>query len=341
MTDFEVLKEAIGNIAPVSSIPEGMIPDLYAEYLSEPYLNIYSSLQGGSNEDYGNQFFTFEVLANGTLYWRDDLYPNPKDIPIYYSINNGNWIEAEYESHECSWNLSKGDIIRFYSNNPDGWGLHSAYSYNAAFYGSETLRCNVKGNVLSLINYDFKNVTEIPNSCFFGLFSPVARLGYPFIVSAEHLVLDLTSNYSYCSMFAGQTYLTKAPTILPAMLLSEGCYASMFYNCTSLTTAPELPAINLIDFCYENMFYDCTSLTEAPELPATDLVVYCYQNMFAGCSNLNYVKAMFLRSNQTNITTTVNCWLSGVSNAGTFVKNKDATWNENGIIPDGWTVQTA
>ena len=38
------------------------------------------------------------------------------------------------------------------------------------------------------------------------------------------------------------------------------CYRYMFYNCTSLTTAPALPATTLADYCYGNMFYDCTSL---------------------------------------------------------------------------------
>lgn len=32
----------------------------------------------------------------------------------------------------------------------------------------------------------------------------------------------------------------------------------------------------MIDYCYANMFYNCTSLTTAPELPATTLADYCY-----------------------------------------------------------------
>ena len=34
----------------------------------------------------------------------------------------------------------------------------------------------------------------------------------------------------------------------------EMCYFNLFYSCTSLTTAPELPATTLADFCYSNMF---------------------------------------------------------------------------------------
>ena len=43
--------------------------------------------------------------------------------------------------------------------------------------------------------------------------------------------------------------------------MASYCYNSMFYGCTSLTQAPELPATTLKDYCYNSMFYGCTSLT--------------------------------------------------------------------------------
>ncbi len=35
-------------------------------------------------------------------------------------------------------------------------------------------------------------------------------------------------------------------------------------------------------------------------------------------------------------------WVSGVASSGTFVKNKDATWNVVGVdgVPEGWTVES-
>jgi len=41
----------------------------------------------------------------------------------------------------------------------------------------------------------------------------------------------------------------------------------------------------LATYCYNSMFEDCTSLTTAPELPATTLANYCYQYMFNGCTS--------------------------------------------------------
>jgi hypothetical protein len=41
----------------------------------------------------------------------------------------------------------------------------------------------------------------------------------------------------------------------------------MFWGCTSLTTAPELPATTLANYCYEGMFHGCTSLTNVATVP--------------------------------------------------------------------------
>ena len=74
-------------------------------------------------------------------------------------------------------------------------------------------------------------------------------------------------------------YATVADGKHPTM--ERSCYRHMFRNCTSLTTAPELPATTLAYNCYYAMFHSCTSLTTAPELPATTLAEICYYDMFA------------------------------------------------------------
>lgn len=71
-------------------------------------------------------------------------------------------------------------------------------------------------------------------------------------------------------------FSTNAPTY---------CFVYLFYNCTSLVTAPELPATTLLTRCYESMFQNC-SLVIAPELPTTTLAANCYQDIFNGCTSL-------------------------------------------------------
>jgi hypothetical protein len=85
------------------------------------------------------------------------------------------------------------------------------------------------------------------------------------------------------------------------------------------------------------MFYGCTSLTSAPELPATTLASSCYYYMFCGCKSLNYIKML-----ATDISAD-NClfnWVSGVASTGTFVKHPDMNSLPTGVsgIPSGWTV---
>ena len=89
----------------------------------------------------------------------------------------------------------------------------------------------------------------------------------------------------YDSMFYLCSNLTSAPE-LPAANLARSCYYRMFAGCANLTSAPELPATTLADRCYESMFSVCTNLTTAPELPATTLAGECYYSMFDGCTKL-------------------------------------------------------
>ena len=113
------------------------------------------------------------------------------------------------------------------------------------------------------------------------------------------------------------------------------CYASMFYGCSSLTTAPELPATTLANYCYSSMFYYCSSLTTAPKLPAITLAEGCYSSMFYDCAKLSSVNVNFSNWSPSGATTE---WLAGVAESGTFTcpaalpDNRDTSH-----IPTGWT----
>ena len=101
----------------------------------------------------------------------------------------------------------------------------------------------------------------------------------------NYLTMSANDNLCYHSLFYDCTSLTQAPE-LPATKLLSWCYSHMFYGCTNLINAPKLPATTLTNYCYEQMFDGCTSLTQAPELPATTLANSCYSYMFQKCKNL-------------------------------------------------------
>ena len=137
----------------------------------------------------------------------------------------------------------------------------------------------------------------------------------------------------YNSMFYGCTGLTSAPE-LPATTLEVNCYNSMFRGCTGLTSAPELPATTLASSCYRSMFYGCTGLTSAPELPATTLAGNCYAFMFKGCTNLSLIQVRF-----TAWGAQTSGWVTNVKSTGTFYKlsSLPKEYGEN-RIPTGWAV---
>lgn len=95
-----------------------------------------------------------------------------------------------------------------------------------------------------------------------------------------------TENARFCYLFYNCTSLTSAPE-LPSNALATESYRYMFYGCTSLTSTPNLPATTLAANCYESMFANCSSLTSVPEeLPATTLAPDCYNGMFNNCKSL-------------------------------------------------------
>jgi hypothetical protein len=111
---------------------------------------------------------------------------------------------------------------------------------------------------------------------------------------------------AYSSMFLNCTSLVTAPNLY-ASEIGASCYSNMFDGCVNLVVGPkELPADILTTACYYEMFLDCTSLVTAPEIKATtcdaeitengiNRMLSCCQSMFSGCSALKNVPDLHLR----------------------------------------------
>lgn len=137
-------------------------------------------------------------------------------------------------------------------------------------------------------------------------------------------------------MFQNCTSLTTAPE-LPAMKLARYCYQGMFKGCTSLTTASELPATTLVKGCYKSMYHSCSSLTVAPVLHVAKLVDSCYATMFVKCSSLN--KIICLATDKSAYECT-DSWVQMVASSGTFYKDASMNnWKEGASgYWYGWTL---
>jgi hypothetical protein len=243
---------------------------------------------------------------------------------ILYRINGGTW--ETLLAGENTEEVNKGSIISFrHAKSILGNGSIGKFSINK--------KCNVSGACSSIIP-KILGEKYMASNLLNGLFYECDT-----IVDASKLELPATTlaKNCYINMFYGCSSLTAAPA-LPATTLVYGCYSSMFMNCTSLTTAPELPAKTLAEYCYSSMFNGCTSLVNGPELPALELKVDCYSNLFYGCKSLNYIKML---ATDISASGCLDYWVFGVASSGTFVKNKNATWNDTGWdgVPYGWTIQ--
>ena len=98
-------------------------------------------------------------------------------------------------------------------------------------------------------------------------------------------------------------------------------------------------------FC--GLFYNCSVLTSAPELPATILAESCYAGMFSGCTKLSTV-TMLAPSDQ--ITSASDCCKDWLKDAGPDpvvggslllkIKNIEAFKALNGksYLPDNWQI---
>ena len=145
----------------------------------------------------------------------------------------------------------------------------------------------------------------------------------------------------FCWLFFRCTSLIKAPE-LPATKTDAFCYYGLFQGCTNLAIAPETPALILSHRCYMSMFSDCNSLVESPVLPATELGYECYRSLFSGCINLRKITCYAPDSHECSF------WHeryfgTGFSETGTFVKAKGSKWSIDSDmsgdgIPYGWTV---
>lgn len=207
-----------------------------------------------------------------------------------YSIDGGEWVSLAAGAYTPA--VNAGHIISFKANNP------TVSSNNGIGTFTITKRCNLKGNCMSLVGYDdAASVTSVKQ---YGL--AVLFKGCTSIINVEKGFLPATSfsgSYSYYRMFYGCSNLATAPD-LPATTIKSYCYYQMFYDCTNLRQAPTLPANTAQGRCYYEMFYNCSSLSVVPTLPATTLNTSCYYGMFRGCSSLEVVPELPARNTMAN-----------------------------------------
>lgn len=154
-----------------------------------------------------------------------------ESMNVEYSFDKVTWIPLSFDS-ETSDDIDTAGFHRHVylrGVNPNGMFDVTADEPWRIYTENEDVVISVKGNILSLIDYEHMDtIDSLPESAFLSLFHV-----FP-VYDAQNLILP--------------------------PFVSESCYANMFHGCTNLVNAPELPAIDLAQSCYGYMFMGCSSL---------------------------------------------------------------------------------
>ena len=282
-----------------------------ANTLVEAYAELGSAISETASQtciyipphNYANDYLAFRVTVSGTIAWQ--AFGTGYAKTIEYSVNGGTWTSiTAVATTPATISVAANDVVRFRGTNSTYAGSKANYS---GFEGG-TATFNVEGNIMSLVYGD----NFIGNT-------------------------TLSGTYNFCSLFKNANVVSAENLVIPMTSLTNYCCRAMFSLCVSLTTPPVLPATTLAQGCYWYMFEGC-AISTAPDLPATALVRECYGYMFTACASLSAVKC--LATSGFGTTDCLTKWLNGVAAGGIFTKDDSATSWPTGVngIPSGWTV---
>ena len=133
----------------------------------------------------------------------------------YCVDGDGNW--KTLSAGTATESINTGQTLSFRGN-------LTPYSLDGIGTFTINKKCNLKGNCMSMLFGDN---------------------------AADNYSLS-GKNYTFYRLFFNcKNIVNVSSNFLPATTLANYCYRYMFYNCSSLTTAPELPATTLADSCYQ------------------------------------------------------------------------------------------
>lgn len=311
----------------------------YGENYGEPWLGVTENMGLSYNmkdyERYLHTPLTLEFKGTGAFVFKSTNSSFIKTIE--YSKNGGEWTSiTSATDNSARVEVVDGDEIAFRGNNVNYCDI-SDPNIRASLRVA-TCNFNIKGNVMSLLTpTGYESLTTFSSNSALGLLFGFDTT----LVDAHNLILPATylKNRCYYYMFYNCSGLVYAPELPKDITVFERqAMKNMFYGCSSLIKAPSTignSSTTMNDNCCGDMFTNCTSLTVAPELPIPTLVVNAYEGMFNGCSSLNYIKCLLENPAQG----WMNNFVTGVSSTGTFVKKNGVTWTR-GVrgIPTNWDV---
>lgn len=214
-------------------------------------------------------------------------------------------------------------------------------AFNNLFKGNTHLRNHPTADILL-------PATTLVSMAYYSMFA-----GCTALTRAPELPATNAPSYCYACMFSGCTSLQAVPSSIKAASLEDSACMSMFENCSSIVSAPEIDATQYGSSSLANMFKSCVKLERGPVLKAASLLNGCCNGIFWDCSSLSYIKCLATEFKFNSSEQGTMFFSYGVAASGTFVRSKDAAVypESTGVptgyngwvvgphgIPEGWTV---
>ncbi|MCR5394097.1 MAG: leucine-rich repeat domain-containing protein [Bacteroidales bacterium] len=293
----------------------------------------------------------FRTLIVAAVTWFSMLPAWSQDYLCFTAVNDNyvslvknqqaNSVYVEYSYDKVTWNTMRDDYGSDYVSLPAGQPVYfraGGYEYVNKYYGRYVTTNNAFAKNCSFEEAQRSNQYKDRLTGDFWYF----EFYYSNQVEVSGNIMSLLD----------QEWYNKNITSVP-----DYAFCGLFYNCSEILSAPELPATTLGKYCYYGMFFNCDYLTAAPELPATTLKDYCYAYMFAGGSSLCSMDVSFTawHDNATKEWARMNYvgrsrdgkinYVSTFSSVGVFSCPSSLYTNYNtfygeSLIPTGWTISS-
>lgn len=290
----------------------------------------------------GNLSNPYVASYNGNIDWNSIKSSNNTFLINYkqpFSIQNANFGEEITLSINSAY-TQYGFYYSFDTGETKTWNEYTGEITLGSLL-SNTGRVYLKSNL-----FNASGIRSLFKAS--GKYNAMGNIGSLFFGDNYLLVRDI-ENHTQSPIFQYDDKLKSAQFLVFNYDSYDGAlFISFFDGCTSLEIAPQLMRLGKVGpkGRFSNVFRNCTSLYSpvyyliidefSPETTALNQLI----GIYSGCTSLNQIRFEIIAQPPTVTTNPMNGFSANVAATGTFYKNKNVTWLENGSngIPIGWTV---
>ena len=214
-------------------------------------------------------YFYLENISGSTTSFSINKIGTPASTDLAYSFDKVTWTDIHNGGSIT--NVANG--AKVYLRSSTGFSID-----NSNYYKINCGRCNLGGDIVSLIDYLFMgSINEIPQNCFIYIFNNNND-----IVNANFSLRGITTinQGAFQYTFQNDYSLISVPDFADVTTLGVGALEGMFLNCTSLRTPLDLTNVtNTTTSSIRSLYQGCSLFNDAiyPNIPVwSDSITYTW-----------------------------------------------------------------